>query len=117
MMTRAGFHAAAAIAAVSLAVAAACAQGEAKDTLYPRMAPLAQYLTPQSRAEIALARSAAPSSISLHATVLVLTSSGYRVVQTGSNGFTCLVERSWMNPFDRLRVLGLEDARAGLLQP
>ena len=51
-------------------------------------------------AEIALARSAAPTSISKDAAVLVLTRSGYSRAANGSNGFTCLVERSWMSGFD-----------------
>jgi len=46
---------------------------------YPSMAPLAQYLMPRD-AEIALARSAAPKSISGDAEILILTKSGF---QTG----------------------------------
>jgi hypothetical protein len=52
------------------------------------------------QAEINLARSAAPSAISIHATFLVLGRHGYETVEKGTNGFTCLVERSWMSPFD-----------------
>jgi hypothetical protein len=62
------------------------------------MAPLEEYLTTPA-AEAALARSAAPASISGQATVLVLTKHGYESVARGTNGFTCLVERSWMSPF------------------
>ena len=51
-------------------------------------------------AEIALARSAAPVAIAGPATVLVLKERGYETAVKGSNGFTCLVERSWMAPFD-----------------
>jgi hypothetical protein len=68
-------------------------------TKYERMAPLAQYLMPQS-SEIELARSAAPASISDKATVLALDSHGYQTAVRGTNGFTCLVERSWMAPFE-----------------
>jgi hypothetical protein len=64
------------------------------------MAPLDQYLATDRNAEIALARSAAPTSISDDATVLVLEKSGYRTAFEGKNGFTCLVERAWMSPFD-----------------
>lgn len=67
---------------------------------YSSMAPLEQYLMPDRQAEIDLARSAAPVAISDHATVLVLARHGYEVATEGSNGFTCLVERSWMSPFD-----------------
>ncbi|MDE2236158.1 MAG: hypothetical protein KGL13_06015 [Gammaproteobacteria bacterium] len=63
------------------------------------MAPLSQYLMPEN-AEVALARSAAPASISEHAEVLVLGKHGYRVAAKGGNGFVCLVVRSWDNNFD-----------------
>lgn len=66
---------------------------------YPRMAPLAQYMM-DGKAEIALARSAAPPSISHASRVLVLTPHGYAAAVNGSNGFTCLVERNWMSAFD-----------------
>ena len=66
---------------------------------YPQMAPLSQYLMDR-QAEIDLALSAAPASISSHASVLVLTPKGYVTAVKGSNGFTCLVERSWDNPFE-----------------
>ena len=69
-------------------------------TQYPTMAPLGQYLMGDRNAEIDLARSAAPTSISGDATVLVFEKSGYQTAVKGTNGFTCLVERSWMSPFD-----------------
>ena len=68
-------------------------------TSYERMAPLEQYLMPPG-SEIALARSAAPAAISDKATVLTLDSHGYRTAIHGTSGFTCLVERSWMSPFE-----------------
>jgi hypothetical protein len=67
---------------------------------YPVMAPLDQYLMADRDAEIALARSSAPDAISRDATVLVLGKNGYETAVGGKNGFTCLVERSWMSPFD-----------------
>jgi hypothetical protein len=69
----------------------------ADTTPYERMAPLEQYLMP-TESEIALARSAAPASISDKATVLTLSSQGYQTAVRGTNGFTCLVERGWMSP-------------------
>jgi hypothetical protein len=66
---------------------------------YSAMAPLDQYLMDRP-AEIALAKSAAPAAISDHATVLVLTRHGYETALTGSNGFVCAVERSWMAQYD-----------------
>jgi len=65
---------------------------------YERMAPLEEYLM-SPKDEIALARSAAPESVSAKATVLILESTGYETAVKGSNGFTCLVERGFMSPF------------------
>jgi hypothetical protein len=59
------------------------------------MAPLDQYLMADRNAEIALARSAAPESISRDAEVMVLGRHGYETVVKGKNGFVCMVERSW----------------------
>lgn len=77
-------------------VAAALALGAAPYT----QAPMSRYLDTDQNAEAALARSAAPPSISRDATVLVLTPNGYITAAHGTNGFTCLVERSWMKHFD-----------------
>ncbi len=76
------------------------AQAQAAKTLYPNMAPLEQYLITDRNAETALARSAAPDSISRDATVLVLGRHGYETVVDGKNGFVCVVERAWMSPSD-----------------
>src|SRR4051794_40110603 len=78
-------------ATLALGGAAHAAQGS-----YPAMAPLAQYASPD---EAALARSAAPPSISNDAEVLVLGARGYETATKGKNGFVCLVERSWGNDF------------------
>jgi len=59
------------------------------------MAPLDQYLMPDEASEIALARSAAPASISDGAEVMVLGRKGYTTAAKGRNGFLCIVERSW----------------------
>jgi hypothetical protein len=66
---------------------------------YPAMAPLSQYLSENVADEVALAKSAAPTSISAHAEVLTLTSYGYKTATKGDNGFVCLVERSWATGF------------------
>jgi hypothetical protein len=74
--------------------------GQAQDsTTYAKMAPLDQYFMSES-AEIALARSAAPASISGDATIVVLKRRGYETAAKGKNGFVCIVERSWMSQFD-----------------
>jgi hypothetical protein len=56
---------------------------------------ISAYLTADRAAEIALARTAAPSSITSKATILVLTPKGYVQAVNGTNGFTCLVTRSF----------------------
>jgi len=70
------------------------AQAQDGKTPYPSMAPLEQYLM-EKGAEIALARTAAPVSVSESAEVMVLGPAGYATAAQGSNGFVCLVERSW----------------------
>jgi len=70
------------------------AQAQDAKAPYPSMAPLDQYLI-ERNAEIALARSAAPDSISQDAEVLFLGRHGYETAVKGKNGFVCMVERSW----------------------
>jgi hypothetical protein len=64
-------------------------------TPYPNMAPIDQYLMADQAAEIALARTAAPESISRDAEVLVLRRHGYETAVQGKNGFVCIVGRGW----------------------
>ena len=73
---------------------------QAAKTPYPDMAPVDQYLMQDQSSEIALARSAAPESISRDAEVLVLGRHGYETAVKGKNGFVCVVERSWTAPLD-----------------
>lgn len=75
---------------VSFAVSAAWAQG-------PKYPSLSEYMM-QRDVEVALAKSAAPANISEHATIRVLTNSGYQVVREGDNGFVCMVMRGWTAP-------------------
>jgi len=75
------------------------AQTQNTETQYPSMAPLDQYLMERD-AEIGLARSAAPESISRDAEVMVLGRHGYETAIKGTNGFVCIVERSWTSPID-----------------
>jgi hypothetical protein len=86
--------------AVALSMAwSAMAQAQDRGATYSKMAPLEQYLMADRNAEIALARSAAPPSISNDATVMVLTQRGYETAVKGKNGFVCLVDRAWQAPF------------------
>ena len=77
----------------ALAAALPIQAQEAKSS-YPGRAPLNQYLMDRN-AEIALARSAAPESISKDAEVVVLGQKGYEIAVKGHNGFVCIVHRSW----------------------
>jgi len=82
-------------------VAGAAGRTSAQDakTPYPGMAPLDQYLM-ERNAEIELAKSAAPESISRDAEVMVLGQHGYESAVKGKNGFVCVVERSWTAGID-----------------
>lgn len=64
-------------------------------TSYPKMAPIDQYMMADRGAEIALARTAAPNSISRDADVMVLERHGYTTAVRGRNGFVCIVGRGW----------------------
>ncbi len=75
-------------------------QAQDAKTPYPSMAPTEQYLMADRNAEIDLARSAAPESISGDAEVLVLGRHGYETAAKGRNGFVCFVDRSWTAPID-----------------
>src|SRR5882762_6198032 len=80
------------LALLFVSMQAASAHGQSSK--YP---PLNEYMmTPE--AETALARSAAPEAISGHATIKILTASGYKVATQGDNGFVCLVMRGWAAP-------------------
>src|ERR1700730_9879261 len=76
------------------------AQAQDPKAPYASMAPLEQYLMADRNAEIALARSAAPESISRDAEVMVLGRHGYETVMKGKNGFVCIVWRSWAAGID-----------------
>ena len=85
-------------AAASFAVSGAAAD-QAGSGSYARMAPVDAYLMDRAQ-EIALARSAAPNSISKDATILVLTRTGYQTAVAGTNGFVCMVARSFSSAPD-----------------
>jgi negative regulator of sigma E activity len=75
-------------------------RNEGRSTTYPSMASIEEYLMPDRNAEIALARSAAPAAISGDAKILVLGWRGYETAIEGTNDFVCMVERSWILPFN-----------------
>ncbi|HTG54367.1 MAG TPA: hypothetical protein VL980_05930, partial [Gemmatimonadaceae bacterium] len=61
------------------------------------MAPIAQYRMDRD-AEIALARTAAPASISRDAEILVLGEKNFEVAVKGTNGYVCAVGRAFGGP-------------------
>jgi hypothetical protein len=87
------------LALIAVLAAAWPAQGDDVKTAYPNMAPVDQYLMDRN-AEIAMARSAAPESVSKDATVMVLGRHAYETAAKGKNGFVCIVERSWTAGID-----------------
>jgi hypothetical protein len=90
------------IALATLLFAGAPDHAQAQDAkaLYASMASVERYLIADRDTEIALARSAAPPALSRDAEILILSKDGYQTAVQGKNGFTCLVERSWMSPID-----------------
>jgi hypothetical protein len=64
---------------------------------YPTMAPIEQYRMDRD-AEIALARTAAPSLISRDAEILVLGQKNFETAVQGKNGFVCAVGRAFAGP-------------------
>lgn len=85
-------------------------------TPYPKMAPVEQYLMERD-AEMQLARSAAPESISRDATILVLGRQGYETANQGKNGFTCFVGRAWGAAFDWVEFWNPKVKAADCLNP
>ena len=77
------------------------AQAQDSKNPYPMMAPVEQYMPTSQAAEIALARSAGPAAVTNKAEILVLGAHGYETAVKGSNGFVCLVFRSWGKDFDQ----------------
>lgn len=83
---------------------------------YPTMAPVSQYLMPRD-AEIEMARSAAPESISSKATVLVMTRTGYVTAVKGSNQWVCIVGRMWSAGLDDPEFWNPKGRGAACLNP
>jgi hypothetical protein len=78
------------------------ARAQSTGPRYATAAPIEQYRSKSQAEEIALARTAAPSSISAAADVLVLGEHGYETAAKGTNGFVCFVARSWFAGFGDL---------------
>ena len=82
------------------------ARAQAQKAPYPAMAPLSQYLMPDEKSEIALARSAAPASISDGAEVMVL----------GRHGIHDRSERQeWLSLYSGT-IMGRRHRSSGILE-
>ena len=66
---------------------------------YPSMSPIAEYRMDRS-AEITLARTAAPASISRDAEIMILGEKNFEVAVKGKNGFVCAVGRAFAGPLN-----------------
>lgn len=82
-------------------IGSALAEGAAGASVkYPSRLPLARYEYQDPATEVALAKTAADKGIADRASVLTLGKDGYTTSVKGSNGFVCLVQRSWADDFD-----------------
>lgn len=75
------------------------AKSQDSSSPYPSMAPIAQYRMDRD-AEIALARTAAPASVSRDAEIMVLGEKNFEVAVQGRNGFVCAVGRAFAGPLN-----------------
>ncbi len=101
---------------IVLPVAGGQAVAQAGKAAYPAMAPLDQYLISDEKSEIALARSAAPGSISDGAEVMVLGREGYKNRGEGHEWLSMHCGEIVGAGYGGCGVLESEDARAPLLQ-
>ena len=83
---------------LALSFLSSASGAETAKTATPSMAPVAQYLIPRD-VEIVLARSAATRAIAKDAQIMVFTTTGFQTAVKGTNGFVCLVARSWSAGF------------------
>jgi hypothetical protein len=101
-----------------IAVFGATSQTGAQDAIakYPSMAPIEQYRMDRD-AEIALARTAAPASISRDAEILVLGQKNYETAVHGKNGFVCMVGRAWTGPLSNPEFWSPKNRSPACLNP
>ncbi len=105
-----------ALALVSLLSMTVSTRAQEEERPYPKVLPLSEYLMDRNAA-IALARSAAPESISKDASVLVLTPKGWETAVKGTNGFVCMAGPSWTASIDFYDVWSPKQRGAICLNP
>ena len=93
MTAFAHFHTKRLVAALALSLVAASAPAQTQQQA--KAARAGKRVTLPVRDEVALARSAAPATISAGARVLMLADTGYVVADSGTSSVTCVVNRSW----------------------
>ena len=71
------------------------ARAQSQKTAYPAMAPIDEYMMPDRMLKSRWHARGAPASISDGAEVMVLGPQGFTTAVKGTNGFLCIVERSW----------------------
>jgi hypothetical protein len=84
----------------AVVLASAVALATATSIQAQKLTDITPYLITDRGAEVSLARSAAPKDISDSATVLVMTRTGFVEAAHGTNGFTCVVLRSFSGNVD-----------------
>jgi hypothetical protein len=99
-----------------VAMSAPCLVLAATDEQLPLRGPIAPYLMPR-QAEIALARTGGPPSIAAHASVLVLTPRGFVTAVQGTNGWACIVERSFNSAFNDTEFWNPEERGPDCVNP
>ncbi len=87
----------ASVVLAALFAAASSIQAQDSKSPYPTMAPIEQYRM-ERNAEIALARTAAPQTVSRDATIMVMGKKNLEVAVHGNNGFVCVVGRAFGGP-------------------
>ena len=83
---------------------------------YPTMAPIEQYRMDRD-AEIALARTAAPASISRDAEILGVGQKNFETAVKGKNGFLCVVGRAFAGAIEQPGVLESQKIGAHAIVP
>lgn len=106
-----------AILAIALSSCAAAYGQTQRPSAYPTMGPVEKYLMPNAAAEVAMARTAGPASVSARAEILVLKRTGYVVAVEGTNGWTCFVGRAFQGGFDDPEFWSWKNRSAVCLNP
>src|SRR5271169_148747 len=95
---------------LSIALLSSSAAAEDKPKEPTKEVHLIDASVPRER-QIELALSAAPTEVSSKATVYILGPKGYEKIREGTNGFSCLIERSFAGSRQTSSALACFDAK------